>query len=324
MLSDLNQTEIAFVISSANGTFIDQAEQAALGAGDSGCNCLHGKASPGRKRRRLGAVASHFGSPGLALSGASACTSRRPEHFVAAFPFAHACFGCARCNHLKFWSQSAGGRLATGPSLISRSHWLARDLRRLQKSVVAWDSSARIWVQRSGTSLQVNFLSAISSHATLGGAPWLARVTQPGFKNSTLPRLSFRGTCVWPCRTKSTSSGKWSGGICWRRNFNPPRARSTTSGQAKLLSQLPRTTVTRGPIPRSSSRMVSVQTSPRCQISSASLALSLTASGKRLWVSARTKICNVSFDFSVFGIAQSYLYTLLRAARSGRMFPCTR
>lgn len=30
MLSDLNQTETAFVISSANGTFIDQAEQAAL------------------------------------------------------------------------------------------------------------------------------------------------------------------------------------------------------------------------------------------------------------------------------------------------------
>jgi len=32
----------------------------------------------------------------------------------------------------------------------------------------------------------------------------------------------------------------------------------------------------------------------------------------------------VSFDFSGVGIAQSYLYTLLRAARSGRMFGCMR
>src|SRR5437870_3777378 len=62
--------------------------------------------------------------------------------------------------------------------------------------------------QRSGTSLQFNFPSSISSHATLGDAPWLARVTQPGFRNKTFPRLSCRGTCVCPCSTTSTSSGE--------------------------------------------------------------------------------------------------------------------
>jgi hypothetical protein len=154
---------------------------------------------------------------------------------------------------------------------------------------------------------QLIFLSAISSHATLGGAPWFARVTQPGFRNSTLPRLSFRGTCVCPCRTTSTSSGLWSGGMCWRRNFNPQRTRSTTSGQSKLLSQLPRTTVTRGTIARSSSRMLSAQTSPRCQISCASLAISLTFSGKRLCVSARTKTRNVSFNLFSFIISCPHL-----------------
>jgi hypothetical protein len=149
----------------------------------------------------------------------------------------------------------------------------------------------------------------------LGGAPWFARVTQPGFRNSTLPRLSFRGTCVCPCRTTSTSFGTWSGGTCCRRNFNPPRTRSITSGQSKLLSQLPRTTVTRGPIVRSSSRMLSAHTSPRCQISSASLAISLTFAGKRLCVSARTKICKVSFDFSGVGISRKVISTNCYAPR---------
>jgi hypothetical protein len=157
----------------------------------------------------------------------------------------------------------------------------------------------RAWncVQRSGTSLQVNFSFAISSHAALGGEPRFGRVTHPGFKNKTFPRFSCRGTCVCPCKTISTSFGKWSGGTCCRRNFNPPRTRSTTNGHSQLLSQFPRTTVTRGPIARSSSRMVSMQTSPRCQISSASVAIFLTVSGKRLCVSARTKIRNVSFNF---------------------------
>src|SRR5438552_17816173 len=44
--------------------------------------------------------------------------------------------------------------------------------------------------------------------------------------------------------------------------------------------------------------MVSMQTSPRCQISSAPVAISLTVSGKRSCVSARTKIRNGSFNFS--------------------------
>jgi len=137
---------------------------------------------------------------------------------------------------------------------------------------------------------QLIFRSAISSHATLAGEPRLGRVTQPGFRNKTVPCLSFRGTCVCPCNTASTSLGACAGGICWRRNFNPPRTRSTTSGHSKLVSQFPRTRVIRGPIAPSSSRILSTQTSPRCQISSASLAIWLTFSGKRLCVSARTKI----------------------------------
>src|SRR4029077_15363113 len=128
---------------------------------------------------------------------------------------------------------------------------------------------------RSSTSFQLIFPSAISSHATLGGAPRLGRVTQPGLRNRTRPHLSLRGTCVCPCRRTSTSSGGRSGGTCCKRNFNPPRARSITNGHSELLSQFPRTTITAGPIARSSSRIVSEQTSPRCQISSASLAISL-------------------------------------------------
>jgi hypothetical protein len=147
-------------------------------------------------------------------------------------------------------------------------------------------------------SFQLIFPSMISSHAALGGEPRLGRVTQPGFRNSTFPRLSFRGTCVCPCKRTSTSSGGRPGGMCWRRNFKPPRTRSTTSGHSKLESQFPRTKVTRGPIARSSSRMVSAQTSPRCQISSASFAIWLTFSGKRLCVSAKTKMRNASFVFS--------------------------
>src|SRR6266508_1368585 len=132
----------------------------------------------------------------------------------------------------------------------------------------------------------------------LGGAPRLGRVTQPGLRNRTPPRLSLRGTCVCPCRRTLTSSGGRSGGTCCRRNFNPPRARSRTNGHSKLLSQFPRTTVTRGPIARSSSRTLSAQTSPRCQISSASLAISFTFSGRRSCVSARTKMRTISFGRS--------------------------
>ena len=125
----------------------------------------------------------------------------------------------------------------------------------------------------------------------------MARVTHPGFRNKTLPCFSCRGMCVCPCSTTSASFGHRPGGICWRRNFNPPRTRSTTSGQSVLLSQFPRTTVTCGPTVRSSSRMLSAQMSPRCQISSAPRAISFTLSGKRLCVSASTKMrCIASFD----------------------------
>lgn len=152
--------------------------------------------------------------------------------------------------------------------------------------------------QRRGTSFQVIFPSAISSQATLDGAPRLGRVTQPGLRNRTRPRRSLRGTCVCPCSRTSTSSSGRSGGTCCRRNFNPPRARSRTNGHSKLLSQFPRTTTTGGPIACNSSRIVSAQTSPRCQISSAFLGIFLTLSGRRLCVSARTKMRRVFSDFA--------------------------
>ena len=73
----------------------------------------------------------------------------------------------------------------------------------------------------------------------------------------------------------------------------------------ELLSQFPRTTITRGPIARSSSRIGSAQTSPRCQISSAPFAVSITFSGNRLWVSASTKMrCVSCFDPLRFGISR--------------------
>ena len=160
--------------------------------------------------------------------------------------------------------------------------------------------------QRSRMIRQLIFPSTISSHATLAGEPRLGRVTQPGFRNKTAPRLSFRGTCVCPCNTTSTSFSACAGGICWRRNLNPLRTRSTTSGHSKLVSQFPRTRVIRGPIAPSSSRILSAQRSPRCQISSASLAICLTFSGRRLCVSARTKIRG-AFPCSAFFISSESL-----------------
>jgi len=51
-------------------------------------------------------------------------------------------------------------------------------------------------LQRSGTNRHFIFPLAISSQATVAGEPWFGRVTQPGFKNHTPPRFSFRGTWV--------------------------------------------------------------------------------------------------------------------------------
>jgi hypothetical protein len=171
-------------------------------------------------------------------------------------------------------------------------------------------------------SLQLIFPSAILSQATLGGEPRLGRVTQPGFKNKTLPRRSFRGTCVCPCKRTSISSGGRSGAMCCSRSLNPPRTRSTTSGHSKLLSQLPRTTVTRGPIARSSSKMLSAQTSPRCQISSAPLASSFTCCGRRLCVSAKTKMRSAA-SFAVFWFVMCERKSAQRkAAETRKCFQC--
>jgi hypothetical protein len=131
------------------------------------------------------------------------------------------------------------------------------------------------------------------SQATLAGDPRFGRVTQPGFRNNTRPRRSFRGTCVCPCKTTSASfpeSVPGSGGTCCSRNRISDRTRSTTSGHSKLLSQFPRTTVTGGPIACSSSRIGCAHTSPRCQISSASHPRSKIDCGSLLCVSARTRI----------------------------------
>ena len=67
--------------------------------------------------------------------------------------------------------------------------------------------------------------------------------------------------------------------------------------------------VTRDPIARSSSRIASAQTSPRCQISSASLAISLTLSGRRLCVSARTKMRQDFSDFAFLAMLSFKLPT---------------
>src|SRR5438034_8601282 len=61
--------------------------------------------------------------------------------------------------------------------------------------------------------------------------------------------------------------------------------------------------------------MVSMQTSPRCQISSASLAISLTLSGKRLCVSARTKMRSAS----PFASRRPTSYIAHDGVRRGRM-----
>ena len=97
--------------------------------------------------------------------------------------------------------------------------------------------------------------------------------------------------------------------------------RSTTSGQFGLLSQFPRTTVSRGPTARSSSRTTSVQTSPRCHTSSASLASSFTFCGKRLCVSAITKMRNASFEF--FWFVMSHLSLLAVACLRQHTRPST-
>jgi hypothetical protein len=149
---------------------------------------------------------------------------------------------------------------------------------------------------RNGTKRQFTLPATVSSQATLAGDPRFGRLTQPGFKNRMFPRFSFRATCVCPCNTTSTSSFEsvpGSGGTCCNRNLKPFRTRSTTSGHWKLLSQFPLTTVTGGPIARNSSKILSAQTSPRCQISSPVAARSRTASGNLLWVSAITKILKV-------------------------------
>src|SRR5262245_58992296 len=82
-----------------------------------------------------------------------------------------------------------------------------------------------------------------------------------------------------------------------------------TSGHSKLLSQFPRTRTTGGPIDRNSSRTVSAQTSPRCQISSALFAISFTLSGRRLCVSARTNTRRASPAFALIVMLRFELST---------------
>jgi hypothetical protein len=148
------------------------------------------------------------------------------------------------------------------------------------------------WFQRSRTNRHSTLAFPTFSQPTLGGAPRFGRVTQPGLRNRTPPTVSSRGTWVWPCRNTSQSVGglRAGGGMCCRRNRVPFLVRSTVSGHSKLLSQLPRTRVTGGPISFNSSKMLGSHTSPRCQISLACRAISLTDCGNLLCVSARTKI----------------------------------
>ena len=176
ILRDLSRVEIDFVISSANGTFIDQAEQGALEQVIPNAITYAAKPALGESVGASGLWQVILGAQALRSWGTSACAARRPSYFVAAFAFTHGSGWRGPGNHLKLWSQSASSRLATGPSLMLRSHCRARNSRRppyqffvtYVKSVVR-TQPARNCVQRSGTSRQVNFPSAISSHAALGG-----------------------------------------------------------------------------------------------------------------------------------------------------------
>ena len=113
ILYDLGQMEIDFVISSANGTFIDRAECQALRADHPGCVRLHGQASDGRKRRRCGTVAGDRGYPGFAQRGTSAVASWRVDNSATDFGLAHARGRCPTRNRFELWSQSASSRFAT-------------------------------------------------------------------------------------------------------------------------------------------------------------------------------------------------------------------
>ena len=60
--------------------------------------------------------------------------------------------------------------------------------------------------------------------------------------------------------------------MCCSRKRISLRTKSTTNGHSELSSQFPLTSVSGGPMTRSSSAKLSAQTSPRCQISSTSCA----------------------------------------------------
>ena len=155
---------------------------------------------------------------------------------------------------------------------------------------------------------QLIFPFAISSHATLGGAPWLARVTQPGFRKQNASASFVSRNVRVPVQDNDRRHRR----KCVRRIYvgdgiSIRRAQDRQPAAIrKLLSQFPRTTVTRGPESREARReSLSAQTSPRCQISSASLAISLTFSGKRLWRVGQNENAQMSFDFSGVGMRVS-------------------
>ena len=116
MLRDLSQTEIDFVISSANGTFIDQAEQVALEQVIPDAIAYTAKPALGESVGASGLWQVIVGAQALRHGELPPVLHADLEHFVAAFAFAHVCGWSAPCNRLKLWSQSASCRFAPGNS----------------------------------------------------------------------------------------------------------------------------------------------------------------------------------------------------------------
>ena len=85
---------------------------------------------------------------------------------------------------------------------------------------------------------------AISSHATLGGAPWLARVTQPGFRKQHPPASFVSRNVRVPVQDKINVIRQMVRRYMLEPEFQSASRKVDNEWPIKLLSQFPRTTVT--------------------------------------------------------------------------------
>ena len=121
MLRDLGQPEIDFVISSANGTFIDQAEQRALEQVIPDAIAYTAKPALGESVGASGLWQVILGAQGLRHGELPPVLHADLNDFVATFAFAHVRGRRAPRNRLKLWSQSASGSCAPGDPLVPNS-----------------------------------------------------------------------------------------------------------------------------------------------------------------------------------------------------------